>query len=84
MLNDLELLRLSRLDAQEIWSMYPCEGHDLEMTVTLYYDRGGSMNSEIAKQRLSEVVRIDTITSSYGDFTWLLMFRLSKSIAKGI
>lgn len=26
------------------------------------------MNSEIAKQRLSEVVRIDTITSSYGDF----------------
>lgn len=31
----LELLRLShRLDAQEIWSMYPCEGHDLEMTVT--------------------------------------------------
>lgn len=23
------------------------------------------MNSEIAKQRLSEVVRIDTITSSY-------------------
>ena len=26
------------------------------------------MNSEVAKQRLSEVVRIDTITSSYGDF----------------
>lgn len=26
------------------------------------------MNSEIAKKRLSEVVRIDTITSSYGDF----------------
>ena len=26
------------------------------------------MNSEIAKQRLSEVVRIDTITSSFGDF----------------
>ena len=26
------------------------------------------MNSEIAKQRLSEVVRIDTITSSYGWF----------------
>ncbi len=26
------------------------------------------MNSEIAKQRISEVVRIDTITSSYGDF----------------
>lgn len=26
------------------------------------------MNSEIAKQRLSEVIRIDTITSSYGDF----------------
>lgn len=26
------------------------------------------MNSEIAKLRLSEVVRIDTITSSYGDF----------------
>ena len=26
------------------------------------------MNSEIAKQRLSEVVRIDTITRSYGDF----------------
>lgn len=26
------------------------------------------MNSEIAKQRLSEVLRIDTITSSYGDF----------------
>lgn len=26
------------------------------------------MNSEVAKQRLSEVIRIDTITSSYGDF----------------
>ena len=26
------------------------------------------MNSKVAKQRLSEVVRIDTITSSYGDF----------------
>ena len=26
------------------------------------------MNSEIAKQRLSEVIRIDTVTSSYGDF----------------
>lgn len=26
------------------------------------------MNSEVAKQRLTEVVRIDTITSSYGDF----------------
>ena len=26
------------------------------------------MNSEIAKQRLSEVIRVDVITSSYGDF----------------
>lgn len=26
------------------------------------------MNSDIAKQRLSEVVRVDTITSTYGDF----------------
>jgi len=26
------------------------------------------MNSSIAKQRLSEVIRVDTITSSYGDF----------------
>ena len=26
------------------------------------------MNSEIAKQRLSEVARVDTIASSYGDF----------------
>ena len=35
MLNDLGVIRAEhRLDAQEIWTLYPCEGHDLETTVT--------------------------------------------------
>lgn len=35
MLNDLGVIKAEhRLDAQEIWSLYPCEGHDLETTVT--------------------------------------------------
>lgn len=35
MLNDLGAIKAEhRLDAQEIWSLYPCEGHDLETTVT--------------------------------------------------
>ena len=35
MLNDLSVIKAEhRLDAQEIWSLYPCEGHDLETTVT--------------------------------------------------
>ena len=35
MLHDLGVIKAEhRLDAQEIWSMYPCEGHDLETTVT--------------------------------------------------
>ena len=35
MLNDLGVIKAEhRLDAQEIWSMHPCEGHDLETTVT--------------------------------------------------
>ncbi|MFI3212847.1 MAG: hypothetical protein R3Y24_05845 [Eubacteriales bacterium] len=35
MLNDLSVIKAEhRLDAQEIWSMHPCEGHDLENTVT--------------------------------------------------
>lgn len=35
MLNDLGVIKAEhRLDAQEIWSLYPCEGHDLEATVT--------------------------------------------------
>lgn len=35
MLNDLGVIKAEhRLDAQEIWSLHPCEGHDLETTVT--------------------------------------------------
>lgn len=35
MLNDLGIIKAEhRLDAQEIWSLYPCEGHDLESTIT--------------------------------------------------
>lgn len=35
MLNDLGVIKAEhRLDAQEIWTLYPCEGHDLETTVT--------------------------------------------------
>lgn len=35
MLNDLGYIRVEhRLDAQEIWSLYPCEGHELETTIT--------------------------------------------------
>ena len=35
MLNDLGVIKAEhRLDAQEIWSLYPYEGHDLETTVT--------------------------------------------------
>ena len=35
MLNDLGVIKAEhRLDAQEIWSMHSCEGHDLETTVT--------------------------------------------------
>lgn len=35
MLNDLDIIKAEhRLDAQEIWSLYPCEGHDLESTIT--------------------------------------------------
>jgi len=35
MLNDLGVIKAEhRLDAQEIWSIHPCEGHDLETTVT--------------------------------------------------
>ena len=35
MLNDLGVINAEhRLDAQEIWSLHPCEGHDLETTVT--------------------------------------------------
>lgn len=35
MLNDLGVIKAEhKLDAQEIWSLYPCEGHDLENTVT--------------------------------------------------
>ena len=35
MLNDLGVIKAEhRLDAKEIWSMHPCEGHDLETTVT--------------------------------------------------
>lgn len=35
MLNDLRVIKAEhRLDAQEIWSLHPCEGHDLETTVT--------------------------------------------------
>lgn len=35
MLNDLGIIKAEhRLDAQEIWSMYPFEGHDLETTIT--------------------------------------------------
>lgn len=35
MLHDLGVLKAEhRLDAQEIWTLYPCEGHDLETTIT--------------------------------------------------
>ena len=35
MLNDLGVIKAEhRLDAQEIWSIHPYEGHDLETTVT--------------------------------------------------
>lgn len=35
MLNDLNIIKAEhRLDAQEIWSLYPCEGHDLDSTIT--------------------------------------------------
>lgn len=35
MLNDLNVIKAEhRLDAQEVWLLYPCEGHDLETTVT--------------------------------------------------
>lgn len=35
MLNDLGDIKAEhRLDAQEIWSLYPCGGHDLETTIT--------------------------------------------------
>jgi len=35
MLNDLGDIKAEhRLDAQEIWALYPCEGHDLETTIT--------------------------------------------------
>ncbi len=35
MLNDLGVIKAEhRLDAKEIWSMHPCEGHDLDSTVT--------------------------------------------------
>ena len=35
MLNDTGIIKAEhRLDAQEIWSLYPCDGHDLESTVT--------------------------------------------------
>ena len=35
MLNALGYIRVEhRLDAQEIWSLYPCEGHELETTIT--------------------------------------------------
>lgn len=35
MLNDLKVIKAEhRLDAQEIWSMHLCEGHELESTVT--------------------------------------------------
>ena len=35
MLNDLGFIKAEhRLDAQKIWSLYPCDGHDLETTVT--------------------------------------------------
>lgn len=35
MLNDLGIIKAEhRLDAQEIWSMHPYEGHDLDSTVT--------------------------------------------------
>lgn len=35
MLNDLDVIKAEhRLDAREIWSLYPCEGHDLDTTIT--------------------------------------------------
>ena len=35
MLNDFGFIKAEhRLDAQEIWSLYPCDGHDLETTIT--------------------------------------------------
>lgn len=35
MLHDLGVIKAEhRLDAQEIWSLYPCEGHELETIVT--------------------------------------------------
>ena len=35
MLHDLGFVKAEhRLDAQEIWSLYPCDGHDLEATIT--------------------------------------------------
>ena len=37
------------------------------------------MNSEIAKSRIGEVIRIDTVTSTQADF-WLHMFRCRISI----
>lgn len=35
MLNDLGYINIEhRLDAQEIWALYPCEGHELDTTIT--------------------------------------------------
>ena len=35
MLNDTGVIKAEhRLDAQEIWSLYPCDGHEIETVVT--------------------------------------------------
>lgn len=42
MLNDLGYIKAEhRLDAEEIWALYPCEGHELESTIT-HVTIGGS------------------------------------------